>query len=45
LTKLQILKANELEKILFYFGFERVRQKGSHVFYKHTDGSLIMLAL
>lgn len=27
-----------MEKLLFKLGFERVRQKGSHVFYKHPDG-------
>jgi predicted RNA binding protein YcfA (HicA-like mRNA interferase family) len=25
-------------KMLFKLGFERVRQKGSHVFYRHPDG-------
>jgi predicted RNA binding protein YcfA (HicA-like mRNA interferase family) len=24
--------------MLFKLGFERVRQKGSHVFYRHPDG-------
>jgi len=24
--------------LLFNLGFERVRQKGSHVFYRHPDG-------
>jgi predicted RNA binding protein YcfA (HicA-like mRNA interferase family) len=32
------LNAKTLERILFQLGFERVRQKGSHVFYRHTDG-------
>ncbi|MGY4706871.1 type II toxin-antitoxin system HicA family toxin [Candidatus Bipolaricaulota sp. J31] len=27
-----------MEKLLFRLGFERVRQKGSHVFYRHPDG-------
>ena len=27
-----------MEKLLFLLGFERVRQKGSHVFYRHPDG-------
>lgn len=27
-----------MEKLLFKIGFERVRQKGSHVFYRHPDG-------
>jgi predicted RNA binding protein YcfA (HicA-like mRNA interferase family) len=27
-----------MEKLLFLLGFKRVRQRGSHVFYKHLDG-------
>ena len=27
-----------MEKILLNLGFERARQKGSHVFYRHPDG-------
>jgi len=27
-----------MEKLLFYLGFQKVRQKGSHVFYRHPDG-------
>jgi predicted RNA binding protein YcfA (HicA-like mRNA interferase family) len=27
-----------MEKLLFYLGFAKVRQKGSHVFYRHPDG-------
>lgn len=27
-----------MEKLLFSMGFEKVRQKGSHVFYRHPDG-------
>ncbi|NMG83497.1 MAG: addiction module toxin, HicA family [Methanosarcinales archaeon] len=27
-----------MEKLLLKLGFERVRQKGSHVFYRHSDG-------
>jgi len=27
-----------MERILLDLGFERVRQKGSHVFYRHPDG-------
>lgn len=30
--------AKNLEKILFALGFIMVRQKGSHVFYRHADG-------
>jgi predicted RNA binding protein YcfA (HicA-like mRNA interferase family) len=27
-----------MEKLLLRLGFEPVRQKGSHVFYRHPDG-------
>jgi predicted RNA binding protein YcfA (HicA-like mRNA interferase family) len=27
-----------LEKVLFFLGFEIKRQKGSHIFYRHPDG-------
>jgi predicted RNA binding protein YcfA (HicA-like mRNA interferase family) len=27
-----------MEKLLFSLGFQKVRQKGSHVFYRHPDG-------
>jgi predicted RNA binding protein YcfA (HicA-like mRNA interferase family) len=27
-----------MERVLFRLGFEAVRQKGSHVFYRHPDG-------
>jgi len=38
MSKLRIVDANKLEKVLFHIGFERVRQKGSHVLYRHPDG-------
>jgi predicted RNA binding protein YcfA (HicA-like mRNA interferase family) len=38
LSRLQIIDARKMEKLLLKLGFERVRQKGSHVFYKHPDG-------
>ena len=38
MTRLPILTAKNLEKVLLNLGFERVRQKGSHVFYRHSDG-------
>ena len=27
-----------MEKVLFLLGFKKLRQKGSHAFYKHDDG-------
>jgi predicted RNA binding protein YcfA (HicA-like mRNA interferase family) len=38
LSKLQIIDAQTMEKLLFHLGYQRVRQKGSHVFYRHPDG-------
>jgi len=37
MTRLPILDAKKLEKLIMNLGFERVRQKGSHVFYRHPD--------
>ncbi len=36
--KSPLLNYRIMHKILLHFGFEKVRQKGSHVFYKHPDG-------
>lgn len=36
MTKLRSLTAKDLEKILFALGFQKIRQKGSHAFYKHA---------
>ncbi|MGD2250474.1 MAG: type II toxin-antitoxin system HicA family toxin [Candidatus Methanofastidiosia archaeon] len=38
MTKLKLIKARKMEKLLLKLGFRKVRQKGSHVFYKHPDG-------
>jgi predicted RNA binding protein YcfA (HicA-like mRNA interferase family) len=38
MSKLQVIDAKTMEKFLLHLGFERVRQKGSHVFYRHADG-------
>jgi predicted RNA binding protein YcfA (HicA-like mRNA interferase family) len=38
LSRLRIIDARKMEKLLFNLGFESVRQKGSHVFYRHPDG-------
>jgi predicted RNA binding protein YcfA (HicA-like mRNA interferase family) len=32
-----------MERLLLNLGFEKVRQKGSHVFYKHSDGRIATL--
>jgi predicted RNA binding protein YcfA (HicA-like mRNA interferase family) len=38
LTRLPILDFRTIERVLLNLGFERVRTKGSHVFYRHGDG-------
>lgn len=38
MTKLRIVSARRMEKLLFALGFEWTRQKGSHAFYRHPDG-------
>jgi predicted RNA binding protein YcfA (HicA-like mRNA interferase family) len=38
MSKLPIIDAATFEKLLYKLGFKAVRQKGSHVFYKHLDG-------
>ncbi len=38
MTKLPLLKASELAKILKKLGFEFKRQEGSHMFFEHSDG-------
>ena len=38
MTKLILINARKMEKFLLKLGFKKVRQKGSHAFYKHLDG-------
>lgn len=38
MPKLPVLKASELIKVLEKMGFELLRQKGSHAFFRHVDG-------
>ena len=38
MTRLPIVNFKTMEKVLLHLGFEAVRQKGSHVFYRHPDG-------
>jgi predicted RNA binding protein YcfA (HicA-like mRNA interferase family) len=38
LSRLLIIDARKMEKLLLKLGFQKVRQKGSHVFYRHSDG-------
>lgn len=38
MTKLPTLKPQKIIKILNKLGFKKIRQEGSHIFFKHTDG-------
>lgn len=38
MSRLPIVDAKTLERVLLSLGFQRVRQKGSHAFYRHPDG-------
>ncbi len=38
MVRLLPISPHKLEKILFQLGFQKIRQKGSHVFYSHQDG-------
>ncbi len=38
MTRLPIVNFKTVERVLLHLGFQVVRQKGSHVFYRHPDG-------
>jgi len=38
MSKLSIISAKDMVKILKRLGFEEIRQKGSHKFFCHKDG-------
>jgi predicted RNA binding protein YcfA (HicA-like mRNA interferase family) len=38
MSKLPLITAKDLIKVLVKIGFEQKRQKGSHKFFKHPDG-------
>ncbi len=38
MSRLPIVDARTFERVLLKLGFQIVRQKGSHVFYRHPDG-------
>ena len=37
MTRLPIVDFQTMEEVLLSLGFQPVRQKGSHVFYRHPD--------
>ncbi len=38
MSRLPIVDFKTMEKVLLHLGFQSVRQRGSHIFYRHTDG-------
>ena len=38
MSRLPIVSARTMERVLGQLGFSRTRQKGGHVFYRHPDG-------
>jgi predicted RNA binding protein YcfA (HicA-like mRNA interferase family) len=38
LSRLKLIDAAQMERLLLRLGFEKVRQRGSHAFYRHADG-------
>lgn len=38
MTRLPVADCKKMESILLHLGFQAVRRKGSHVFYRHPDG-------
>jgi len=43
MSKLPLLSPRELFKILEKLGFEKIRQKGGHAFFRHPDGRTTMV--
>ena len=38
MSKIPLLDARRMERMLLHLGFVAVRRRGSHVFYRHPDG-------
>ncbi|RJP80736.1 MAG: type II toxin-antitoxin system HicA family toxin [Candidatus Zixiibacteriota bacterium] len=38
MTKLPVVSFARMERLLLHLGFQVVRQKSNHVFYRHRDG-------
>ena len=45
MTHLPIPKAKDLVKILKKMGFKEMRQKGSHLFFQHSDGRTTLVPI
>jgi predicted RNA binding protein YcfA (HicA-like mRNA interferase family) len=38
MTRLPMVNFGNMQKLLLNLGFKAIRQKGTHVFYRHPDG-------
>lgn len=43
MTRLPSLKARKIIKIINHLGFQKIRQEGSHIFFKHKDGRVTVI--
>jgi predicted RNA binding protein YcfA (HicA-like mRNA interferase family) len=37
-SRLPVVDFRTMEKVLLHLGFQPIRQRGSHLFYRHPDG-------
>ena len=44
MSKLPVLKPTELVRLLERLGFQRIRQKGSHLYLRHPDGRATVMS-
>jgi predicted RNA binding protein YcfA (HicA-like mRNA interferase family) len=44
MTRLPIVDARTMERVLMDLGFAKTRQRGSHAFYRHRDGRTTTLS-
>ena len=45
MSKLPVLKPTELVRLLERLGFQRIRQKGSHLYLRHLDGRVTVVPI
>ena len=45
MSRLPTLSARKVCRVLENLGFEPIRQKGSHIFYRHPDGRLTVIPM
>ncbi len=45
MSRLPMLTARQLSKILAKLGFELIRREGSHMFFKHPDGRTTVIPI